>query len=100
MTRRHLAASSQAQALNALIFRYKQVLEIDPGWLENLDRAKRKQYLPTVLSAREIGKVLDNMSGITRLMAQLIYGTGMRVNECFQLRFKAEQHTKSPLDRL
>lgn len=88
VTRRHLSASSQSQALNAIIFMYKHVLEVEPGWMENLARAKRKRFLPTVLSANEVRELLNHMQGTTRLMAELIYGTGMRVNECSQLRIK------------
>jgi len=88
VTQRHLSASSQSQALNALFFMYKHVLEIEPGWLENLARVKRKQFLPTVLSANEVREVLTKMNGTPKLMAKLIYGTGMRVSECTQLRIK------------
>ena len=88
VTQRHLSASSQSQALNALFFMYKHVLEIEPGWLENLARVKRKQFLPTVLSANEVREVLTKMKGTPKLMAKLIYGTGMRVSECTQLRIK------------
>lgn len=85
---RHLSASSQSQALNAIIFMYKQVLEVDIGWLDNLVRAKRPQFLPTVLSVQEVREVLSHMDGTPKLMAELIYGTGMRVSECTQLRIK------------
>jgi integron integrase len=88
VTQRHLSASSQSQALNALFFMYKHVLEIEPGWLDNLARVKRKQFLPTVLSANEVREVLTKMIGTPKLMAKLIYGTGMRVSECTQLRIK------------
>ena len=88
VTRRRLSASSQSQALNAIIFMYKHVLEMDPGWLENLARAKRKIFLPTVLSVQEVREILGYMTGTPKLMAELIYGTGMRVNECAQLRIK------------
>ena len=88
VTKRRLAASSQSQALNALIFMYKHVLEMEPGWMDNLVRAKRKQFLPTVLSVSEVREILSHMSGTPKLMAELIYGTGMRVNECTQLRIK------------
>ena len=88
VTNRHLSASSQSQALNALFFMYKHVLEQKPEWLDNLDRVKRKQFLPTVLSINEVRDILSNMAGTTKLMAELIYGTGMRVNECTQLRIK------------
>ncbi len=88
VTKRRLSASSQSQALNAVIFMYKHVLEIEPGWMDSLTRAKRKQFLPTVLSVGEVKEILSHMSGTTKLMAELIYGTGMRVNECTQLRIK------------
>lgn len=88
VTKRHLSVSSQSQALNALFFMYKHVLEQETEWLDNLVRVKRMQYLPTVLSINEVKAILSKMSGITKLMAELIYGTGMRVNECAQLRIK------------
>jgi len=67
---------------------YKNVLELEPGWLDNLARAKRKQHLPTVLSVDEVRAILERMQGTPKLMAELIYGTGMRVNECVQLQIK------------
>ena len=85
---RHLAANSQSQALSALVFMYKHVLDLDLGWLDKLERAKRKAYLPTVLSVAEVRAVLAEMRGTTKLMAAPIYGTGLRVNECVQLRIK------------
>jgi len=88
VVKRHLSASSQAQALNALFFMYKHVLDIRPEWLDNFARAKRKKSLPVVLSVNEVREVLDGMSSTTKLMAELICGTGMRVNECTQLRIK------------
>lgn len=88
VARRRLSASSQSQALNALVFLYRKVLEIEPGWLDNLERVKRKHFLPTVLTVEEVRRVLREMHGIPRLMAELIYGTGMRIAECTQLRIK------------
>ena len=88
VSHRRLSASSQTQALNALIFLYRKVLDIEPGWLEKLERVKQKQFLPTVFTENEVRLVFKQMTGTTRLMAALIYGTGMRVNECVQLRIK------------
>ena len=85
---RHVSASTQSQALNALVFLYRQVLEMDLGWLDKLERVKRKRFLPVVLSIDEVKCVFSHMSGTPKLMAELIYGTGMRVNECTQLRVK------------
>lgn len=86
--KRRLSASSQSQALSALIFLYKHVLELELPWLDNLVRAKRKKFLPTVLSVNEVRNIFTHMSGTTKLMAELIYGAGLRVNECTQLRIK------------
>ena len=85
---RRVSASTQSQALNALVFLYKHVLEIEPGWMENLERAKRKRFLPVVLTVQEVAAVRAQLGGATRLMADLIYGTGLRVMECMQLRVK------------
>ena len=85
---RRLSASSQSQALNALLFMYKHVLEMEPAWLDKLVRAKRKKHLPTVLSVNEVREILSVMTGTTKIMAELMYGTGLRVNECTQLRIK------------
>lgn len=83
-----VSASTQAQALNALVFLYRRVLEKDPGWLEGLERVKRKHFLPVVLTQDEVRAVLGYLRDVPKLMAELIYGTGMRVMECMQLRIK------------
>ena len=83
-----MSASAQSQALRALIFLYRHVLGTEPKWLEKIERVKRKQYLPVVLTPDEVRTVLACLKGTPRLMAQLIYGTGMRAMECMQLRVK------------
>ncbi|WP_298218059.1 integron integrase [Halothiobacillus sp.] len=85
---RDVAASTQNQALSALLFLYREVLGIDLPWLDNVTRAKRPQRLPVVLSRDEVRAVLDRMSGVYGLMASLLYGTGMRLMECVRLRVK------------
>jgi len=85
---RHLSASSQSQALNAIVFLYRQVLEQPFDWLERLDRPKRPQRLPSVLTVDQVRRVLAKMSGTELLMAELVYGTGMRIGECLALRIK------------
>src|SRR5262249_36144780 len=85
-----VAASTQMQAFNALLFLYKQVLEIDLGPL-NAVRATRPANWPVVLSQAEVGRVLEQISGgdgLYRLMAELMYGAGLRVLECCRLRVK------------
>lgn len=83
-----VSASTQNQALSALLFLYKEVLLIDLPWLDNVVRAKQPQRLPTVLTRTEVRSVLTRMSGIHGLMANLLYGTGMRLMECVRLRVK------------
>jgi integron integrase len=85
---RHLSASSQAQALNALVFLYRDVLRKPFDWLERLDRPRRPQRLPSVLTIEQVGLVLRGMRGSELLMARLIYGSGMRIGECVSLRIK------------
>jgi len=83
-----VAASTQNQALAALLFLYRRVLGIDLPWLSNLIHAKRPQHLPVVLTRAEVQRVLANMTGTGRLIASIMYGGGLRVTECLQLRVK------------
>jgi integron integrase len=83
-----VAASTHQQALSALLFLYREVLEIDLPWLDNLSRPKKPKRLPTVLSQSEVEKLLITLSGTHGLMARLLYGTGMRLMECVRLRVK------------
>ena len=83
---RRVSASTQSQALNALVFLYRHVLQVELGWMDNLVRAKRKRSLPVVLMPDEVRRVLAHVEGVPRLMAELIYGTGLRVQECVTLR--------------
>jgi site-specific recombinase XerD len=86
--RRRVAASTQNQALNALVFLYRQVLHQEAGEFSAV-RAKRPVRLPTVLTKAEVQRLLCAMkSGTHRLMARLLYGTGMRLMECVRLRVK------------
>jgi len=83
-----VSASTQNQALAALSFLYKEVLRINIPSLSNIVRAKRPQRLPIVLTRHEVRMILDRMSGTYGLMANLLYGTGMRLMECVRLRVK------------
>jgi site-specific recombinase XerD len=87
-TSRNVAAATQNQALSALLFLYKHVLGQDLPWLGNLVRAQRPVRLPTVLSAAEVGRLLDQLQGGARLMVGLLYGAGLRQIECLSLRVK------------
>jgi integron integrase len=85
---REVAASTQNQALNALVFFYGQVLRNPLGEMEEFARAKRPRRLPEVMTREEVQRLLSKMSGITGLMAGLMYGSGIRLMECVRLRVK------------
>ena len=81
-----VAASTQNQALSALLFLYREVLELDAPWLDGLVSAKRPERLPVVLTRDEVRAVIQHLEGVPRLMAYLLYGSGLRVLECCRLR--------------
>jgi integron integrase len=85
---RHVAASTQNQALSAILFLYQEVLGHELPWLDGVERAKRPARLPVVLTASEVRSVLARLDGIHGLMASLLYGTGLRLMECVRLRVK------------
>lgn len=83
-----VAASTQNQAFSALLFLYREVLRQDLPWIDNVDRVKRPAKLPIVLTQDEVRALLSKMSGTVGLMARLLYGCGLRLMECVQLRVK------------
>ena len=83
----HVAASTQNQAFSALLFLYREVLKKDLGPIDAL-RAKKPKRLPTVLTKEEVRRVLGHLSGTHQLMANLLYGSGLRLMECLRLRVK------------
>ncbi len=85
-TRGRVSASTQNQALSALLFLYKKVLQMDLPWLDDIVRAKRPVRVPIVLTRGEVTKVLGAMTGKHWLMASLLYGSGLRMIECLRLR--------------
>jgi len=85
---RQVSASTQNQAKAALLYLYKQVLGLDLPWLSEVVQAKRPQRLPVVLTPTEVRDLLLHMDGTTGLIAQLLYGTGMRLLESLRLRVK------------
>src|SRR6266705_6926904 len=84
----HVAASTQSQALSAILFLYQQVLKQDIGWLDEVVRAKQPHRVPVVLTQDEVAKVLRQLSGVTWIMGTLLYGAGLRLLECLRLRVK------------
>jgi integron integrase len=83
-----VAASTQNQALSALLFLYKEVLRHEIGWLERVERAKKPPKLPVVLSRGEVKQIFAYLHGVPKLMAGLLYGSGLRLMECVRLRVK------------
>jgi integron integrase len=85
---RNVSASTQNQAKSALLFLYKEVLEIQLPWLDNITQAKVSRHLPTVLTREEVQSVLARLDGTVWLIVSLLYGSGMRIMECLRLRVK------------
>lgn len=84
--RGNVAASTQNQALNAIVFHYKEVLKVDLPWMVGIQRAKKPSRLPVVFTRNEVKRLLAQLDGTLWLMASLIYGSGMWLMECVRLR--------------
>ena len=84
----NVAAATQNQALNSLVFLFREVLEINLGDFSSFARAKKPKLLPVVLTKQEVTKILSELKGIHLLMLSLIYGCGLRLKECLRLRIK------------
>jgi integron integrase len=85
---RKVSASTQNQALSAILFLYRDVLDIELPWLDGVVRARRPERRPIVLTREEVGRVLARLDGAQWLVASLLYGSGLRILECLQLRVK------------
>ena len=85
---RHVAASTQNQALSALLFLYREVLQQDFGWLNDVVRAKKPKRLPVVFTPEEAMAIIEQLQGVRWLMALQLYGGGLRLMECLRLRVK------------
>ena len=84
----NVAASTQTQALSALLFLYRDVLKTGLRFINGIERAKRPKRVPIVLTREEVSAVLDQLSGTLHIMASLLYGSGLRLIECVRLRVK------------
>jgi integron integrase len=94
---RHVSASTQNQALAALLFLYRGVFGRDPGSLAGLVRAKRPHRLPVVLTRPEVSALLGALHGVNWVMAMLLYGAGLRLRECLRLRVKDLDFTRNEI---
>jgi integrase len=88
---RHVSPSTQNQAFNALLFLYRNVLEIEFPENRNANRSKRPVRLPTVLTKEETMKVISMMTGFHQLMVKILYGSGLRAIECLRFRNRFSQ---------
>jgi integrase len=86
--RDHVSASTQNQALSALLFLYKAVLHQELGDIAQAPRDRTPHHVPVVLSVADVRRVLEALSGVVRLVASLLYGAGLRLQECLELRVK------------
>ena len=93
----NVAASTQNQAMNAILFLYRHVLKQDLGWLEDVTRAKQPARLPVVLTVPEVQAVLARLDGQHWVMASLLYGSGLRLMECLRLRVQDLELTRREL---
>jgi integron integrase len=87
-TEGQVAASTQNQALSALLFLYRDVLAVELPFIDGIERARRPVRVPVVLTREEADKIISQLSGIYQLMAGLLYGSGLRIMEVVRLRVK------------
>lgn len=87
-TQRHVSSSTHNQALSALLFLYREVLDMKLPWMEGIQRPGYTKRIPSVLTKDEVAGVLASLEGQTALLARLLYGTGMRLMEALRLRIK------------
>jgi integron integrase len=94
---RHVSPSTQNQALAGVLFLYQQVLGCEPGWLDDIVRAKRGERLPVVLTRTEVQALLGALEGVAWIMAMLLYGSGLRLMECLRLRVKDVEFSRNEI---
>jgi integron integrase len=87
-TQRNVSVSTHNQALSALLFLYREVLGVQLPWLDDVQRPTRPRRIPSVMTVTEVAALLGAMTGVELLLAKLLYGTGMRLNEGLRLRVK------------
>jgi integron integrase len=86
VTNHHVSSATQNQALQGILFLYKNILNKDVGWIDEIKFTQRKKHLPVVMNKDEVNRIFQNLKGIGLLVSKLIYGSGMRLGECLSLR--------------
>ena len=84
----NVSASTQNQALQGILYLYKNILNKDVGWIEDIKRTSRVKHLPVVLSKKEVTKVFNYLQGTNKIIVSLLYGGGLRLSEVLNLRIK------------
>lgn len=85
---RHVSSSTQNQALQGILYLYKNILKKDIGWIENIKHARRIKHLPVVFSKKEVIQIFEHLQGLPKLVVSLLYGSGLRLSEALRLRVK------------
>lgn len=85
---RHVSSSTQNQALQGVLYLYKNVLKKEVGWIDDIKHSTRVKHLPVVFSKREVIKIFEHLEGTPKLVVSLLYGGGLRLSECLNLRVK------------
>lgn len=86
--KRNVSASTQNQALSAILYLYKNVIKKEIGWLDNIVRAHNSRRLPVVFTKDEVGRIFSFLEGTPKLICSLLYGSGLRLGEALRLRIK------------
>lgn len=87
-TERNVSASTQNQALQAILFLYKEIIHKDLGWIDDIQRPTKPKHIPVVFTKSEAHSIISNMEGLPKLIASLLYGSGLRLSEALSLRVK------------
>jgi integrase len=87
-TNHHVSSATQNQALQGILYLYKNILRKDVGWIDNIKRSTRVKHLPVVLSKQEVKKVFEKLEGTNKIIVSLLYGSGLRLSEALELRIK------------
>lgn len=85
---RHVSSSTQNQALQGVLYLYKNVLKKEVGWIDDIKHSTRVKHLPVVFSKKEVIKIFEHLEGTPKLVVSLLYGGGLRLSECLNLRVK------------
>lgn len=86
--KQNVSSSTQNQAFQGILFLYRKILDVNPEWIEKIKFVRRIKHLPTVFSEKEVKEIITKITGMPKLIVSLLYGTGMRLNECLKLRIK------------